>query len=297
MSGSMPCEKISPTAKVVAFLRSFTDIPYTRALSDKSNAEEAAREIFKKHNIELDDFLWLVPVIEARHKSIENLLRVLYITLEQDYGDIVVDLASGFSPTGMIFSRDPNINYLEVDLPEIIEEKEVIVRSIVEAERPNLQFMAANVLDDRCFMNIENILGEGPVIVVCEGLLPYFNLEEKAMLANRIFSILDKKGGIFITPDISSKERLKAMLELEPKLVKAMEIFSGVTQRNLIDNSFESPDEAKSFFCEIGFNKIFELKLSELGLSLSSMPAISDTYQMKANAILKISKIWAMKLE
>lgn len=291
MNENASCEKISPTAKVVAFLRSFTDIPYVRVLSDKSNAEEIAREMFKKHNIELDDFLWLVPVIEARHKSMDYFLSLF---LDVGCGDIVVDLASGFSPMGLIFSRDPNINYLEVDLPEIIEEKETIVRSIVEAERPNLQFMAANVLND---WNIEKIIGEGQVIVICEGLLPYFNLEEKAILANRIFSILDKRGGIFITPDISSKERLRTMLKLEPKLVKAMEIFSGVTQRNLVDNSFESPDDAKDFFREFGFKNISERKLSELRLSLSSMPTIGDIAGSKANTILKISKIWAMKLE
>lgn len=293
MKGSVSCEKISPTAKVVAFLRSFTDIPYVRVLSEKSNAEEAAREIFKKHDIELDDFLWLVPVIEARHKSMEYFLSTL---LNIGYADYVVDLASGFSPMGLICSRDLNLDYLEVDLPEIIEEKEAIVRSIIETKRPNLQFMAANVLDDQCFVNIENILGEGPVIVICEGLLPHFNLEEKAILANRIFSILDKKGGIFITPDVSSKERMETMISLEPKLVKAMEIFSGVTQRNLIDNSFESPDDANAFFHEIGFRTISERKLSELGLSLSSMPAVNID-RSKVNTILKISKIWVMELK
>lgn len=292
MSKNASCENISPTAKVVAFLRSFTDIPYTRALSEKSNAEEAAREMFKRHDIELDDFLWLVPVIEARHKSIEYFLSMLL--KQQDHGDYVVDLASGFSPTGLIFSRDPNIGYMEIDLPEIIEEKEMIVRGIIE--RPNLEFMVANVLDDQCFKKIENILGETPVIMICEGLLPYLTLEEKAILANRIFSKLSKGGGIFITPDISSKERLKTMLDLEPKLVKAMEIFSGVTQRNLFDNSFESSDTARDFFREIGFRNISERKLSELGLSLSSMPAASID-RSKANTILNLSKIWAMELE
>lgn len=296
MSGSMPCEKISPTAKVVAFLRSFTDIPYTRALSDKSNAEEAAREIFKKHNVELDDFLWLVPVIEARHKSIENLLRVLYITLEQDYGDIVVDLASGFSPTGMIFSRDPKINYLEVDLPDVIEEKRAIVRDIISVKsRPNLQFVSANILDDSCFEEIEKKLSAGPVALICEGLLPYFNCEEKNILTKNIRYLLMKRGGTWITPDISSKERIKMILQTDPNLAKVLDFFSGMSHCNIEANSFATLDDARTFFRGNGF-KITEWKQCEIVPKLRSLSLLSDTEIKNIKAMLERGYIWTMEL-
>jgi len=38
-------EKISPTAKLVAYLRAFTDIPYAKEIARESGAEKAFHEL------------------------------------------------------------------------------------------------------------------------------------------------------------------------------------------------------------------------------------------------------------
>lgn len=286
------CEKISVTAKFVAFFRAFAGIPYSQAIAEKCGASEAVRQILGN---DLNNFLWLTPMIESRSVSVDYLVR-RYIARHDNVKNIV-NLASGFSPHGLICTRDRQINYLEIDLPKIIEEKEIIVRDIVGADkRSNLKFLAANVLSSFCFEEIEKNLGDGPVIIICEGLLPYFNALEKETLAKNIRYLLMKRDGVWITPDISSKERLKIILQMDPKLVKIMEVFSGVTGRDLEANSFDLTDDIRTFFKRFGFS-IKEWKQCDIVQELHSLSLLSDIDKKKAIVILEKGRVWAMELE
>ena len=69
-------EKISPTALMVAYARQFTDIPYSKELSQLVNAEafveqlEAAVEQFEGHK--LDKPVETAALFEARYKGINQ---------------------------------------------------------------------------------------------------------------------------------------------------------------------------------------------------------------------------------
>lgn len=278
--------KISPTAKGVAYFRALADIPYSQAIADACKAREEIQKIF---GVDVSNLLWLAPVIEARSKSIDSLVS------KYEHANIV-ELASGFSPRGLIFSRNPKINYLEVDLPDVIEEKRAIVRDIISVKsRPNLQFVSANILDDSCFEEIEKKLSAGPVALICEGLLPYFNCEEKNILTKNIRYLLMKRGGTWITPDISSKERIKMILQTDPNLAKVLDFFSGMSHCNIEANSFATLDDARTFFRGNGF-KITEWKQCEIVPKLRSLSLLSDTEIKKIKAMLERGYIWTMEL-
>src|SRR5579862_9381945 len=106
-------DQISPTAKLVAYMRSLSDIPYSSEIANLCAAESAVQEFYGSER------LWLqkrIPLAELRFKSLTSLL--------VDSGvDQIVELASGLSPRGLILTENPAITFIETDLPEILEEK------------------------------------------------------------------------------------------------------------------------------------------------------------------------------
>jgi hypothetical protein len=60
--------KISPTAKLAAYWKAQSDIPYVREIADLIGAREAASQL--EENLDSPMALFPIPVIEARYKSI-----------------------------------------------------------------------------------------------------------------------------------------------------------------------------------------------------------------------------------
>lgn len=116
-------EKVIPTARMVAYRRTFSDIPYSIEIF------EALEEIKKRNNYdEIPSDLKkpeLSPQFEARHKLIDKLIY-------QTNSEQVLELASGFSSRGLSMSQEHNFNYVELDLPTVIKEKKQIIKEIAE---------------------------------------------------------------------------------------------------------------------------------------------------------------------
>jgi len=139
-------EKVIPTAWMVAYRRTFSDIPYSQEIFDKleeirkrDKLEDIPSELKKPE---------LAPQFEARHKLIDRLI-------SQSNTGQVLELASGFSSRGLVMSKDNGINYVEMDLPSVIQEKKQIVGEIALEESSNvpsnLYFVPGNVLDFESF--------------------------------------------------------------------------------------------------------------------------------------------------
>lgn len=289
--------KISPTAKGVAYFRSLAGIAYSVEIARACDAKKVVREMF---DIDASKLMWMAPIIESRYKSIDHAVRE-YIVHHRHVRNIV-ELASGLSPRGLICTKDYNINYIEIDLQDILNEKKKIVKNILSCDfcggisRPNLKFIEGNVLHRETFDNLEIRLEEGPIVFICEGLLPYFSYKEKTILIKNIIHLLKKHGGVLITPDISSKERIKVMLQMDPNLAKAIEFLSGVTHCDIEANSFLSLNEARNFFGDNGFN-VTEYRQCDIVPNLRSLSLVSDVEMPKVKAMLERGYIWAMELK
>ena len=116
-------EKVIPTARMVAYRRTFSDIPYSleifEALEDikkRNNYEEIPADLKKPE---------LAPQFEARHKLIDKLIY-------QTHSKQILELASGFSSRGLSMSKEDNFNYVELDLPSVIKEKQQIIKGIAQ---------------------------------------------------------------------------------------------------------------------------------------------------------------------
>ena len=58
-------EKISPTAKLAAYLRTFSDIPYAKEIAFVSGAKETFQELAGEHK---ESMVRFAPIWEARYK-------------------------------------------------------------------------------------------------------------------------------------------------------------------------------------------------------------------------------------
>ena len=107
---------ISVTAKVAAYYRQFSDIPFAAEVARRIGADEAFEQILREHGLERDKLTFYAPMFEARYKSITQLI------LESGASQ-VLELASGYSLRGLDLSRSGAVRYVETDLPDVVTAK------------------------------------------------------------------------------------------------------------------------------------------------------------------------------
>ena len=185
-------ESIIPTALHTAYPLIFTDIPHSKdmfdALSSLGFPENLKNE---KLSVEL----------EARYKLISQLLEQSQITQ-------VLELACGYTCRGLNSClENSDTKYVEFDLPQIINTKIALLNRFCKTPS-NLKFVSGNALDFddlksacRCFDKRK------PIAVINQGFMRYLSFEEKRKLAQNIYKIIAKNGGIWITSDVTPAPR------------------------------------------------------------------------------------------
>ncbi len=106
--------KISPTAKLVAYGRTFTDIPFAREIAAECDAEKAFQTLSVAESLPLQ-----VPLWEARYKTTNQIIAREGMTQ-------ILEIAAGLSPRGLAMTDDPDVVYVATDLPEMLEQEKAI---------------------------------------------------------------------------------------------------------------------------------------------------------------------------
>ncbi len=287
--------QVSPTAKLVAYWRQFTDIPYSKDIASFFHVKEVVQDLFK------EDFPIFFPpqtddpfvaYVQLRYKSIQAEL------LRQNSKQ-VLEFASGISLRGLTMTADPTLTYIETDLPGITEEKTPVVEQIMRAHkiahRDNLFFESVNILN---FSEIESVLEkfdpQQPIAIVNEGLLQYLSLEEKQTAAENIYKILSRFGGCWITPDLDSKIQMTAdTAGRDPKYQTLVDVISKETDRDLFNNAFEDDAAVLDFFTKIGFTVSVQSQLYP-DLELSSITGAPMSNEIAQD--LETARLWVMKV-
>lgn len=243
-----PYRSISLTAIDVAFARTFSDIPFSKDIFNMIG-EEKKRMTSVADEAKIDGMLIpkrIIPFFEARYKLINKLLK-------QSGIENIFDIASGLSPRGLTLTKKASVEYVELDLPGILKIKKEIVRAILRRsqcqKRPNLHFYPASALSNSKIMGALKFFKKGPVAVITEGLLRYLTHEEKIKVAKNIHILLSLRGGVWITPDISTKGSGKDARRRK----KVTDIFSRITKTDIEANMFLSNQDAVAFFRKMGF--------------------------------------------
>jgi O-methyltransferase involved in polyketide biosynthesis len=261
--------KISFTAKLVAYYRMFSDVPFARDVADYIGAEEAHDSLFQQQGKERDELMEYAPILEARYKSIVNLISKQGIRQ-------VLELASGFSLRGLAMTENPGITYVDTDLEDLNAVKMKLIADLrakyAIADTGNYHVVTANALDLPPLQSASlQFRRDQPIAIVNEGLIIYFSVAERGLLARNIHTLLDDFGGVWITPDFSVKTDAK---DQTPGRRRFRQAVTGLTERTCMSAAFETDAQMDEFFAEFGFRAELHYQMDEAP-NLASMEALA----------------------
>jgi O-methyltransferase involved in polyketide biosynthesis len=278
-------EKISPTAKFVAHLRTFTDIPFAKEIADESAAERTYQQLAGESK---ESLIRLSPYWEARYKATDRIITQRGITQ-------ILEVAAGLSPRGLAMTENPDVVYVVTDLPQILDQEKAIAEAILarlNSSRPNLHFETANALDPESLLRASTVFGsDRPVAIVTEGLLPYLNREEKTVLASNIYELFRRYRGVWVASDVHTRQYWEATLWLDEKRRERHNRIASSTGSDLESNLFADENDLRSYFDKAGF-QIEEYQYSNMIQDLSSPRLLNlDQEDMKrAFELLALSR-------
>jgi len=285
--------KISPTAVFCARMRAKQDIPFAKDvvnLIDTSYSKfvEDLPDYGNTLNSKSDN----IPFIEGRYCS-------LNFELVNIKNAFIVEIASGLSTRSLDLVTNENIIYVETELNDLIRIKENIVKDISERhnlKEHNIIFMPVNPLIIEDMDKIGELyleLGKGKkLIILHEGLLMYFNKDEKKVFRDNLKYLFKKysKEGIWLTSDFSRiknvSDRIKGPENIRDKISK-------VTNREF--DYFSSEEETCNFLKEAGFNSVVKSNYEPINVLIEKKGLLNNK-----NAILETAKgyrVWMIFLK
>jgi O-methyltransferase involved in polyketide biosynthesis len=174
-----------------------------------------------------------------------------------------VELASGFLPRAWQMAHEfPQLRVTEIDLPDVIAEKQKRFEKAKLALPPNLRMLSADLGTKPL---AEVLGGEKADVIAAEGLLFYFPLDKVQHIAVGVRQSL-KEGGVFIA-DIGLKSTLQAVMQSKAR--QAFNIF----RRNAGNwlGVLDDRAHAQDFFKAAGYTHVETHTLPELAERVTDM--------------------------
>jgi O-methyltransferase involved in polyketide biosynthesis len=278
--------RISPTALIVAYVRQFSGLSYSAEIAQQIDYQSALDAV---NHSDPQGILPLAILVEARYRAIDLLLQ------QQNHRQ-VLELASGLLPRGL--AAAPSIQYIESDLPEMLQQKQAIAHHLIpdlQINRPNLHFVPLDVTHDSFIDTVAAYFQcDHPVSVICEGLLQYLTFDEKQLVFRNVRSLLETYGGSWITTDFSTKERRKIMAAVSPELLPLLKAVGVMTGRSFENNSFDDFSQVQCFIAEQGFS-LQSVSLIEVLPELRCLESLNLPRSV-AEGLLAVSQVCCLML-
>jgi O-methyltransferase involved in polyketide biosynthesis len=294
MTTAIPADhdKISFTAKLVALGRAKTNIPFADEVSAGIGAPAIDDELARESGAP-SIARTMAPYVEARYWSLVTAIG--HAGVHQ-----VLEFASGVSLRGLAMTLErPDMTYVETDLPGLTAEKRHLVASILErraVRAPSRHHIAAaNILR---WEDIQSAIApfdrHAPLAVVHEGLFMYLSPAEKDIAATHIHSLLERFGGVWITPDFSPIASFASLAHDEQgELERSMAAIEARTGRPFAERSFATDAEARAFCVRHGF-VVEERTQIDGSFALTSLA--DDDGEARLAAMRDHLKLWQMRL-
>ncbi|MEZ4240320.1 MAG: class I SAM-dependent methyltransferase [Myxococcota bacterium] len=260
---------ISMTAKLAAYYRQFTDIPFAADIARGIGADAAFDALAREHGLDREKLTFYAPMFEARYKSLTALIRA-------SGARQVLELASGYSLRGFDLTQHEGFRYVEADLAGVTATKRALLADLQRqhglSPRPDHVVAVADVRDLAQVRAAAAPLDRGaPVVVLCEGLIPYLSREETERLATNVRAVLSEfADGCWMTPDFLFRSEAR---DLPPERIRLREVVAGVTQRQFDRSAFEDGDDLAAFLGRLGFDVAVRRQVDETP-SFSSIAAL-----------------------
>jgi len=160
---------------------------------------DGAQAVFRIVNLYMRFYRLVNPQVYSlkhqllhRHAAIDSLLRL-------SPSARVIEVACGFSPRGSHVSASPQIEYIEIDLPEVVVRKRQQLESTpagrVVLARPNFHLQPGDITT----LDFAEEFGvHKSTAVVTEGLMMYFPRDVQMRIWRSIAFLLRKTGGLYL---------------------------------------------------------------------------------------------------
>lgn len=198
--------------------------------------------------------------LKQRHQMIDDHLSTL---IEQHPNLQVLEIACGLSPRSWNFRQKyPEINYRELDLPEMAKTKTHALK-IIDQSSPEV--LTGDIFSDELAQVFSVFDPSKPLVIISEGLINYFNLNMLKKLLKGINTYASNFSELHYLSDIYPepvKNKLANFIWTCSKLLKFM-------SRSAFTFHFQSPPALQQFFQNTGFEHI-EVKQPQLYFSEQS---------------------------
>ena len=221
-------DKIGPTAHVTAYAWYQLGMPYGQLFATREGA--AMYWTFRgatEPAVRLFGVPSLLDYLEFRHRMFEAQLDALD-------PDCVVELGAGLSHRGISWVLDRGIRYAEIDLPHMSAAKRRMLEDgpgrVSRAVREGaLELRSTDILAPGFAAELaELVAGAQRPVVVSEGMLDYFSLDDRETLLRNIASgfVQARVEGHYLT-DLQRGDRERKVAAAAKVLRKAIELATG----------------------------------------------------------------------
>jgi O-methyltransferase involved in polyketide biosynthesis len=232
-------------------MKALTEIPFVRQAAGLVFGEGNLPH--EAHELVTVQYLKRLAHFETRYWSIDTALDMIGTPN-------ILEIASGFSFRGFNKTLYEDVYYIDTDLPEMIETKEGLVRSLMrmlpDAPIGQLLLKPLNALDEEAFADLVRKFPPGPIAIVGEGLLVYLNDAEKRKLCGNIREQLLLRGGYWISADIYIRNKEEDLPGLKDGLSPEIERF--LQAHGVEEQKFTSYAEAEAFFQSCGLKLAYK---------------------------------------
>jgi O-methyltransferase involved in polyketide biosynthesis len=279
--------RISFTAKIVAYYRQFTDIPFAAETARRIGADAAFDELVRVHGLDPAMLRFYAIAFEARYKSLDRLLHAAGASQ-------VLELASGFSLRGLDLSRR-GFRYVEVDLPGVVAEKRLLLGEVRGAHglaaTAEHVLLAGDALDAAHVRAAADALDPSrPVTVLCEGLVQYLTADERERLVANLRDVLARfPQSQWITPDFAFQGDTRGV---PPERLRLREAVLAASGRQLDAAAFADEADLAAFLARHGLASTMRLQLDETP-ELSCVARLGLPLQMVEQLRPRL-RVWTM---
>jgi len=252
-------DKIGPTAHVTAYAWYQLGMPYAHLFVTREGAAMywAFAGTFGALGKALFKLPSLVEYLEFRHRMIEAQLELLE-------PDRVIEMGAGLSRRGITWVLDRGVRYTEIDLPHMSEAKRRMLdaapgrvrRAVREGE---LELRSTNILAPGFADELAELLaGAQRPVVISEGMLDYFDLDDRQKLLENLAKGFRKAGvtGHYLT-DLQRGDRERKVGPAAMVLRQAIKLATGGQGPA---KPFRDLEHVDRVFKLAGFDHGYELK-------------------------------------
>ena len=274
--GATLFDLVSPTAKIVGYLRSLDE---SLGFGGRLSCSEQAQKLLAELGIHDEGVRQRLSLLfRARYHCVNRAVARLCVPQ-------VLELASGISLRGLHWSRQyPGTVYIESDLSALMREKAKVLRDSIQddcvSQRGVLHCCGIDALDlDSLRHALECTDPEAGLAIVTEGLLLYFTDEEMQRFLANMRNILGERPHAAWVVDLVSRQNLAELCGNHPSVATAVKgIFAATTREVIARNPFEDEGGIRDALHDHGLEVVGFIPLSEIAEQLPRADGISRTH-------------------